>query len=314
MNKRKICLEESQISLKMLKLNQSAQVDLNSDESVNYERNFNFKLTDKKAKSNLVKSANGRQFEVETKQMSKLFKFSPGAYLQVAKQLAKKCELNFKNNTTIIENGFEIMVNEYREGQELNNKNIDIKIELSVNKQKVVMHCYNTTQNIMINGIGYLNFSDHFLEPLFREQVEVFKSKISEYDNAVKLSLSAKGRPVRAKSVKSVLSVSQQAIFGCKKCDNRFDSLLKLKRHKIAYHSKSLNFSDNSDISIKHSTRNNSFSEEMLLHDNMTLETTDKADENNCDISAVNNMPKHVTEEHVEEWITCDICSENFCG
>ena len=75
MNKRKFCSEEKKTSLKMLKLNQSIQdectVDISSNESLNYERNFNFKLTDRKAKSNLVKSANGKQFEVETKQMSK---------------------------------------------------------------------------------------------------------------------------------------------------------------------------------------------------------------------------------------------------
>ena len=170
----------------------------------------------------------------------------------------------------------------------------------------------------MVNGLGYLTFSEHFLEPLFKKQVEVFKSKISEYDEAVKASLSAKGRPVRAKSVKGVLSVSHQTIFACKKCGNRFESLLKLKRHKVSYHSNSLNFSENSVVSIKHSTRNNSFSEEMLLCDNITLEIDMTKSPNNdvqkCtgDVSSSSNLQKHVTEVHEEDGKMCDICRQIF--
>ena len=137
-------------------------LNASNDKSIDYERNFNFKLTDKKATSNLLKSANGQQFEVETKQMSKLLKFSPGTYLQVAKPLLNQYIKIHENKTTILENGLEIIVHDLREGQELNNKNVDTKIELSVNKQKVIMHCYNTTQNILVNGIGYLNFSENF--------------------------------------------------------------------------------------------------------------------------------------------------------
>ena len=305
-NKRKLSSEEFESSTKMLKLSQSAieEAELNASKntSIDYERNFNFKLTDKKAKSNLLKSANGRHFEVETKQMSKLLKFSPGAYLQVVKPLLNQYIKIHENQNTILENGFEIIVHDLREGQELNNKNVDTKIELSVNKQKVIMHCYNTTQNILVNGIGYLNFSEHFLEPLFKEQVSKLKKQITQYDDAVKISLSARGRPLRGKSLKSIRSEIQQSKFLCQKCDNQFESFSKLKKHKAIDHSKSLNLTNHSELSIRHSTRNNSFSESMLLCDNITLNKENVDDD----------LIEHLVEEHITESQVCDICQENF--
>ena len=307
-NKRKLSSEEFESSTKMLKLSQSAieeaEINASNNISIDYERNFNFKLTDKKAKSNLLKSANGRHFEVETKQMSKLLKFSPGAYLQVVKPLLNQYIKIHENQNTILENGFEIIVHDLREGQELNNKNVDTKIELSVNKQKVIMHCYNTTQNILVNGIGYLNFSENFLEPLFKEQVAKLKRQISQYDDAVKISLSARGRPLRAKSLKSIRSEIQQSKFVCQKCNNQDESFRKLQKHKDIEHSKSFNLTNHSELSIKHSTRNNSFSESMLLCDKVNIDETQE--------DANDDLIDHPVEEHRTESQVCDVCKKTF--
>ena len=101
MFKRKLCLGERS-SNKMLKINASS-FEIESEEAITDvtsardDRKFNFKLTDRKAKSNLIKSANRSQFEIELKQQSLNLKFSAGAYLHVTKPFIQECENYFKS-------------------------------------------------------------------------------------------------------------------------------------------------------------------------------------------------------------------------
>ena len=98
------------------------------------------------------------------------------------------------------------------------------------------------------------------------------KLKIIEYDKAVLAALNTRpGRPIKPRSVKSIRSEINQPFFHCKKCDAAFDTYSKLKRHKVTVHSKSVDSLGNSLMSIKHSTRNNSLSEEMLMLDDITV-------------------------------------------
>ena len=99
------------------------------------------------------------------------------------------------------------------------------------------------------------------------------ETKIAECDKSVLSSLCARGRPVRGRSVKNVRSVIHKPRFQCKQCDSTYDSFLKLRKHKLSEHSKSFNSSQHSLVSIKHSTRNNSFSDEELLCEDLTLES-----------------------------------------
>ena len=65
----------------MIKVNASS-LEIETEDSITDvtsagdDRKFNFKLTDKKAKSNLIKSANRSQFEIEIKQQSLNLRFS----------------------------------------------------------------------------------------------------------------------------------------------------------------------------------------------------------------------------------------------
>ena len=170
--KRKLQIQESEQEeeeqvIKMLKLNQSSLVP---------GRKFNFKLTDKKAKGNLIKSANRSHFEVEHKQKSSNLKFSAGAYIQVAKPMIKECEDRFQSQATFNKDNMEIKVDEIRAGKELNDKHVDTKIVFSVNNKKVVMHCYNSTQNMNIAGTIYFEFIEKFLVPMFENNIK--KSQI----------------------------------------------------------------------------------------------------------------------------------------
>ena len=112
--KRKLCLEElkDKKTGKMLRLSETMveMSDIANITSVTEVRKLNFKLTDKKAKSSLLKSANRCHFEVETKQKSKNLRFSAGAFIHVAKQMIKECESKFRNKSLLIHNKMEIKV------------------------------------------------------------------------------------------------------------------------------------------------------------------------------------------------------------
>ena len=246
--------------------------DIDNLVSVTGGRKLNFKMTDKKAKAYLLKAASRVHFNIETNEKSKNVRFSAGAFIMVAKPMIKECEAKFQSKSFILHENMEISVFEFRDGLELNNKHFDTKIVFFVNGNKIVMHCYNSTQNIKVEGSIYLHFIRRFLEPLFLSNIEIMKAKIIEYDKAVIKTLNAKlGRPIKPRSAKSIRSDINQPFFSCKHCDDAFYSYSKLRRHKLNEHSNSMTSLGNSLISIKHSTRNNSFSYEMLLCEDITL-------------------------------------------
>ena len=237
MAKRKLCVEDSeQNTEKMIRLSETLveMSDITDIASVAQERKLNFKMTDKKAKANLLKGASRVHLEIETKQKSKNFRFSTGAFIYVAKQMIKECETKFKSKSCIFHDDMEIRVDEFKDGLELNQKHFDTKIVLFVNGNKVVMHCYNSTQNIKVEGSIYLDFIRKFLEPLYQSNIERLKANIIEYDKAVIAALNQKpGRPIKPRSVKRIRSDINQPYFSCKKCDDAFDNYSKLKKHKL---------------------------------------------------------------------------------
>ena len=259
--------EEKNVS-KMLKLSETVVEMKDINDLGSLERNFNFKLTDKKAKSNILKSANRCHFEIESKQKSKNLKFSAGAYVFVAKEMIKECELNFKNKSIITHEDMEIRIQEFKEGFDLDGNHFDTKIAFLVNGKKAVLHFYNTTQNVKVDGSIYIDFIERFLEPLFLSNIKSMKTQIAEFDKSVIKTLNS-GKPIKPISIKSIRSNINQPFFSCQKCDDAFDSFSKLRRHKVTEHTNSMNTSSNQ--SIKHSTRNNSLSEEMILCEDITL-------------------------------------------
>ena len=55
-----------------------------------------------------------------------------------------------------MENNVEIQVREYQDGKDMAGRHIDSKIVLYVNKEKIVVHSYNSTQKVMVSGSNYL--------------------------------------------------------------------------------------------------------------------------------------------------------------
>ena len=258
-------------SAKMMKIESSSE-DRGSG------RNFEFKLTDQKVKANLRKSAVINHFVKEMKQRSINLRFSAGAYLKVAKEVIKECQNKFIKGESINQKNFEICVQDFRDGLELSGKHFDTKIVFNVNNQKVVMHCYNSTQNLKIEGGNYVDFVENFLEPLLLSNIEKTKSEISNLDRSIIANLDVKKAPFKPSSLKKIRSQIYFKGSKCTTCDKTFESNSKLRMHKMIDHSNNKSFSLSLE-SIKHSTRNNSISEELMLCEDLTVS------ENNYDVN-----------------------------
>ena len=62
----------------------------------------------------------------------------------------------------------------------------------SVYNQKVVINCFNSTENPRIDGLAHSYFTEEFLEPLLLEQVEEVKEQIDDCDKKLVTTLDSK--------------------------------------------------------------------------------------------------------------------------
>ena len=258
-------------------------------------------------------------------------KFSAVAYLFVAKPFIKTCEMKFKSRQIFDEQNLCIKVREFEDGKDSNSKHMDTKIVFFVNEEKVVVHCYNSTQNIMVAGGRYLEFIERFLKPLFVKNIEKIQSEVDEYDKAVIATLGKKQRLIKmTKSVRSVRSSIHQTNLNCTKCDFTLKNQSVLRKHKMVQHSKNMHCSQNSMVSIRQSTRNNSFAEEMMLCEDISIDSINVVSDDiisdirpaplNVEIADDLSQPKEVVlEEQTGEkqmpdhqMFKCNLCSDEF--
>lgn len=159
-------------------------------------------------------------------------------------------------------------MSEVKAGYEENSKHFDTKIVFMFNGNRVVIHSYNSTQNMKVEGKGYLELIDKYLEPYFLEIISKSGQSITEYNRKVVSNLAkpAVRRSTRYKPVSN---------FKCKRCDHTFGNIRQLKVHKNAIHTMSFNSSfktlnDNSLVVQSHSTCDNSLCEKLMIED-MTM-------------------------------------------
>merc|ERR1712098_176142 len=127
------------------------------------------------------------------------------------------------------------------------------------------MHCYNSTQNLKIDGQAHCYFSENFLEPILKSKIDDIKEEIDRYDRKLVASLDSSniGGPLKGISVRKIRNSIDKNLFTCKTCQLTFTSFTSLTRHKAEH-------VVNSNLSlfpIGNPTRNNSISHEALLCD-----------------------------------------------
>ena len=63
---------------------------------------------------------------------------------------------------TIKYDDLDIHVTEVKSGKEQGGLVIDVLVKFAVGDCKVVVHCYNTKQKVMVNGSGFVKFVEKY--------------------------------------------------------------------------------------------------------------------------------------------------------
>ena len=109
-------------------------------------------MTDKKAKSNLIKGASRETMEIEEMQKCTMVSFSVGAYHEVV--IPSVLELKIVLNTE---------VKEVIPGYDENHKHMQTILKIFFKKNMITLTCFNSTQKMKIEGRCYLEFVNLFL-------------------------------------------------------------------------------------------------------------------------------------------------------
>ena len=228
------------------------------------KRNFKYKLNDKLAKAKMMKGAKRVPYDVEYNSSSCNFMFNLGSWVHVVLPTLvywrnMKAEKTFKIEET------SIRILDIKEGKEIGGKHVDTLVAFQVNRNKVVLQCYNTTQLILVNGTGYEKFVDVFLVPYFEAKVQSHSDDIKLFNDTALSTLNRKG----------VKRISPSSSLTCKKCAFVAKTRTAILRHKSQCNTSFSLSKSSPDGSLAvpkhHSTRNNSLCE-LMLNENLTVE------------------------------------------
>ena len=288
------------------------------------KRSFEYNLSKKHAKSKLVKGGKRIPFDIVEHKTSSNLIFSVGAWDKIVLPAVKYWNA-VKGDKTCTVGSMTVRIASVSVGMEAGKKHIDTLVVFYANMDKVVCHLYNTTQLILVNGHGYVNFINQFLKPFFESKVSMNLEEIEKYNSMVLEKLGC--RRVKRSSV----SYNKGSTFPCNTCDFATSTLMTLKKHMKHEHlAISLNSTKSSSslLSFKHSTRNNSISEsEALLQENLTItnisnespsvtleETALKFTCLECNFvtKEKNTMELHVQTFHGKSNFICKSCSHVF--
>ena len=228
-------------------------------------RKFEYKLNDKAAKGKLIKGGKRIPFEVVGNSSSSNLVFNLGSWNYVVKP-SFKYWTEVKGNKTCRIGDTIVRIADVKTGKDIGGKHIDTQIVFFANRDKVVLHCYNTTQLILVNGHGYAKLIEMFLKPYFESKIQMNLNEINVFNENALSSLGSK--TVKRSDVKYTGGPTH---LWCTRCDFAAKSRTSLQKHKKSEHAVSFN-SPSSSLAIPqhHSTRNNTLTE-ALMQDNMTI-------------------------------------------
>ena len=153
---------------------------------------------------------------------------------------------------------------------------------------KIVVHSYNSTQNMKVEGKGYIEFIKVFLEPYFKQILSNLDPKIEQCNRRIIKDL---GKPQIRRSTR-YKPVSE---FKCKTCASNFLTHRQLAQHKEAIHMDSFNLTRNSDQT--NSSNDNSVIEQLMLED--------------LSLTNISTTDKTSLQETVESVLQCEPCGFN---
>lgn len=196
-------------------------------------RQFEYKLDDKAAKAKLTKGAKRNPFEVVVNSSSSNLIFSPGAWSSVVLPTLGYWD-EVKGSKTCKIDDLTVRIVDMKTGKDVGGKHIDTQVIIFMNRDKVVLHCYNTTQLILVNGHGYSKLIDAFLKPYFEFKISMKVEEIKEFNETI---LSTFGNKTVKRS--NVKYTGSPTFLWCTRCDFAAKSKASLVKHKKSTHSPS---------------------------------------------------------------------------
>ena len=214
---------------------------------------FNYELNKKSAKGKLVKGSKRIPFEHEKNSASCNLIFSVGAWLTAVLPAVRYWE-EIKGKKTCKVDDKVIKVIGIKSGKDTNGMCVTSQVVFYSNSDKVVLHLYNTTQRILVNGHGYENFVEIFLKPFFLSKVQAYPQEIQRINEEVSQKFGAKAMTKPSVKKKGRTSPSKSQTL--------------LNTHSKNTHEVSFNEA-NIMTEPRQSTRNNYLNESLMI-ENMT--------------------------------------------
>ena len=190
-------------------------------------RTFKYDLNGKRAKSKLLKGAKRtNHLEIEIKSGCVNMRFSDGSYHEVLLPVLREWQ-GLLNKPFKLED-MDIKVEDVESGIENTEKIMDTKLVVFANEDRLVLHAYNGTQNLMVQGKNFEDFAVKYLKPLFTQKIEANKVQIEEFNSNVQEIL-GKSKTPKIKNTKP---------FQCPQCKVKPTTVGDLKMHMKSSHSK----------------------------------------------------------------------------
>ena len=118
-------------------------------------------MNEKRAKTKLLKE----HLDVDVKSGCVNMRFSDGSYFEVVLPVLREWHGHVGKTLKIGE--IEVKVDEADPGIDNSAKHMDTKLVMTVNNNRLVLHAYNGTQNLMVQGKNFELFAVSYLEPYF---------------------------------------------------------------------------------------------------------------------------------------------------
>ena len=294
--------------------NEDSFVTVSGDNAINaLEQHFSYELSDKKARSNLVKGAAREALVLYERQKCTVLQFSVGSYLKTV--IPVVCEWStLKGEFTI--DGVKMKIEDVRQGFDEKKKHVETLLKFQVSGNKITVACYNTTQRMKVEGRGYLDFVSKYLKPFFLESIrKVSLGKIEQYNKNVIASLTGKrkavSRPMRSLRYRVMEKIP------CTKCEMSFVNNSQLIRHKKNVHSVNESYrmplvDDGSLLEISSDEEQDLRPKQITLQENRTTE--EKVEEDKDDAGRAENVldkkdnMKKQEIVRIEDLVSCDRC------
>ena len=275
--------------MKLLNNVESSIINVDNDNG----RVFEYTLNKKKAKAKLLKGANRENhLDVEFKSGCANLRFSNGSYLKLILPLLKNWNENKEKIVQIDDS--EVHIVEVEAGRESLGQHMDTKLVVMVNGDRLVLHVYNGTQNLMVQGKNYQRFASDCLEPYFRREIGNNIENITNFNTEVKNILGEK------KSIKR-----SEKPFKCPQCGVKASKIGDLKLHMKRCHTKPGIDSPSRKKSIR------ILQEDVSILDVSGVKSIEYInDERKENLIDNRNVTKFLPES--ENLITCDFCEKDM--